>query len=380
VKFPFLRLLCLVGLGLGAGAAAPRGATHDGFTRLVFDLPYPTTVTSALLSTESGRLSLQISLQVSLPAESGFLRNPGVSGYTIKGRQVKIELAQGVHDATAKIFPAVGPQLARLVIDVSLPQGLPPRSSGQATVSATTRPPVLNAIRPVGPQLPRLTVVLDAGHGGVDSGMVSRWVVEKEVTLDIAQRVRGYLTQHGVTVIMSRTTDTQLSRIKAQDLEARSRLAQAGTVNAFISIHANAGPGPASGIETFYFGNTLSTSKQSLAVLENGGGSLGQQLTIRASTTAKSLMGDLLAQAKLAFSAQLARHVQGNLIRSTEAHDRGVQSDAFYVIQNPTVPAILTEVGFGSSPTEGPKLAQAGYRDRVAGAMSKGILDFLQVP
>jgi len=209
--------------------------------------------------------------------------------------------------------------------------------------------------------------------------MVSRWVVEKDVTLDVARRVSGYLTQRGVNVIMVRTTDTQLSRNKAQDLEARSRLARAGTVNAFISIHANAGPGSASGIETFYFGQRLSASKQSLAVLENGGGSLGQQLTTRASNTANSLMGDLLAQAKLAFSAQLARHVQSNLIRSTDALDRGVQSDAFYVIQNPTVPAILTEVGFGSSPTEGPKLAQAGYRDRVAGALSNGILAFLQV-
>jgi len=205
-------------------------------------------------------------------------------------------------------------------------------------------------------------------------------VVEKDVTLDIAKRVSGYLKQHGVHVIMARTTDTQLSRNKAQDLEARSRLARADTVNAFISIHANAGPASASGIETFYFGHPLSTAKQSLAVMENGGGSLGQQLTIRASNTASSLMGDLLAQAKLAFSAQLARHVQSTLVRSTQAHDRGVQSDAFYVIQNPTVPAILTEVGFGSSPSEGPKLAQAGYRDRIAGALSDGILAFLQVP
>jgi len=205
-------------------------------------------------------------------------------------------------------------------------------------------------------------------------------VVEKDVTLDIALRVRGYLSQHGVHVIMARTTDTQLSRDKAQDLEARSRLARAGTVNAFVSIHANAGPGSASGVETFYFGQPLSSSKQSLAVLENGGGSLGQQLTRRASNTANNLMGDLLAQAKLAFSAQLARHVQSTLIRSTRAPDRGVHSDAFYVIKNPTVPAILTEVGFGSSPSEGPRLAQAGYRDRVAGALSDGILAFLRVP
>lgn len=345
----------------------------------MFDLPKPTTVTSVLLPGKPGRLTLTVTLQVSLPAERGLVPNPGVSGYTIKGRQVKVELAQGVRQATAKMFPAQGRQPARLVIDVSASQTSPQQSSSQTAVSRTASPS--SAVRrPVGAQRPQLTVVLDAGHGGVDSGMVSRWVVEKEVTLDIARRVRGYLVQRGVKVIMSRTTDTQLSHVKAQDLEARSRLAQAGTVNAFISIHANAGPGSANGIETFYFGHTLSTSTQSLAVLENGGGSVGQQLTIRASNTAKGLMGDLLAQAKLAFSAQLARHVQTSLVRSTDARDRGVQSDAFYVIQNPTVPAILTEVGFGSHLTEGPKLAQAGYRDRLAGAVSKGILAFLQVP
>jgi len=68
-----------------------------------------------------------------------------------------------------------------------------------------------------------------------------------------------------------------------------------------------------------------------------------------------------------------------HLIAQTGAENRGVQSDAFYVIRNPTVPAVLTEVGFGTSPTEGAKLAQAGYRDRLASAIATGILRFLKV-
>ena len=178
---------------------------------------------------------------------------------------------------------------------------------------------------------------------------------------------------------MVRSTDTQLGADKRSDLEARSRLANAGKANAYVSIHVNGGSSAARGIETYYFGSTLGSSKRSNAVRENGGGSIGQELTRQASNTAQGLMGDLLSQAKLAFSAQLARSVQTQLIGMTGADDRGVQADAFYVIRNPTVPAILTEIGFGSNPDEGAKLAQSGYRDRVAGAIAKGILKFLKV-
>lgn len=369
------RRLVLLTLLSGLSVAAPRTGTHDGFSRLVFDLPAPSTVTSVLIPAADGHQTFKVSLKVPLPSERGALKVNGVTSYAVKAGVVTVELARGVRRATASVLRAGGGQPARLVIDVPLPPSSAVAAQVLPAVKVAPRPPVVRqAARP----LP-LTVVLDAGHGGVDSGMVSRWVMEKEVTLDVAQRVRVYLMKRGVNVIMVRTTDTQLSRDKGKDLEARSRLARAGTVNAFVSIHANAGPGSANGIETYYFGQTLNTSVRSLAVFENGGGNLGQQLTRRASSTAANLMGDLLSQAKLAFSAQLARHVQSNLITSTSANDRGVQSDAFYVIQNPTVPAILTEVGFGSSPTEGPKLAQAGYRDRLASALSNGILAFLQV-
>ena len=118
---------------------------------------------------------------------------------------------------------------------------------------------------------------------------------------------------------------------------------------------------------------------RSIAVRENGEGNIGQELTRQARSTAQSLVGDLLSQAKLAFSAQLAHSIHDQLIGQTGAINRGVQADAFYVIRNPTVPAVLTEIGFGSNPAEGAKLAQAGYRDRVAGAIAKGILKFLKV-
>lgn len=84
-----------------------------------------------------------------------------------------------------------------------------------------------------------------------------------------------------------------------------------------------------------------------------------------------------MAQAKLSFSRQLAQKVQSRLVQYTGAVNRGVQTDAFYVIRNPTTPAILTEIGFGSSPSEGPRLASAAYREKIAQGLARAILDFL---
>lgn len=350
--------------------AAPRVGTHDGYTRLVFDLPRPTTASSKV----SGQ-SVTVKLGLSLPASRGPLSAPGVTAYAVAGSSVTVSLARGHASARVEVLPARPGQVARLVIDV-------PTGAAAARVPAT--PPV-SAAKPAAVARPAATaraarprVVLDPGHGGTDSGMQSRWVQEEEVALDVALRVRAELQKHGVEVVMTRETDRHLSPDKATDLDLRSRLATNKDTSAYVSIHVNASTNPAAhGIETYYFGQPLGGMSRSVAVTENGGGSIGQELTRRAANSAQSLLGDLLAQAKIAFSRQLAQKVQSRLIQATGALNRGVLTDAFYVIRNPTTPAILIEIGFGSNPVEGPRLAQPAYRDRIAQAIARAILDFL---
>ncbi|WP_309572409.1 N-acetylmuramoyl-L-alanine amidase [Deinococcus sp.] len=348
--------------------AAPRIGTHDTYTRLVFDLPR----TSSLDVTVTAQ-SVTVKLGVTLKSEQGALKAAGVTAYAMSGGTVTVTLATGYGRAKASVLPAEGGQGARLVIDVlkgppssaAAVEATPPRRTG-----TVTRPASTSALR-------RPRVVLDAGHGGIDPGMSSRWVVEKDVTLDVALRTRTELLRHGVDVTMVRSTDTQLSRTKRTDLDGRSRLATSGTVSAYISIHVNSGASAAQGIETYYFGQPLDGSNRSLAVAENGGGSTGEELTRRAASSAQSALGDILSQAKLSFSRDLARRVQASLISATGAHNRGVLTDAFYVIKNPTTPAVLVELGYGSHPTEGPKLATVVYRERLAQGLARAILEFL---
>ncbi|MBX8463990.1 N-acetylmuramoyl-L-alanine amidase [Deinococcus sp. RIT780] len=357
----------LGGLTLPAHAA-PRVGTHDGYTRLVFDLPGQNAVTS---TAKVASQAVTVKLGTTLKSEQGALKAPGVTAYAVSGGTVTVTLAAGHSRASASVLPASGGQPARLVIDV--PTGGAARPAATTTAArpaAVVRPATASATT-------RPRVVLDPGHGGTDPGMVSRWVTEEDVTLDVALRTRAELLRHGVEVVMTRDSDRHLSANKTQDLDARARMANNGTVSAFVSIHVNAAGASAQGIETFYFGQPLAGSSRSLAVRENGGGSLGEELTRKASSTAQNLLGDILAQAKIAFSRQLAQKVQSQLVAGTGAVSRGVRTDAFYVIRNPTTPAILVELGFGTNPSEGPKLATAAYRERLAQSLARAILDFL---
>ncbi|GGK89514.1 N-acetylmuramoyl-L-alanine amidase [Deinococcus radiotolerans] len=365
-----VRTLLLGGLLLGSAHAAPRVGQHDGYTRLVFDLPGVTTASSKVAAQ-----SVTVTLGTALKAEQGPLSASGVTAYAVAGRTVTVTLAKGHASAKVSVLPAGSGQPARLVIDV-------PSSVAAAAVPArpvaAARPAPAAVTRPASTAAAnRPRIVLDAGHGGIDPGAVSRWVKEEDVTLDVALRTRSELARHGVDVVMTRTADQHLSADKKRDLAARSSLANNGAVSAFVSIHVNSAGAGAQGIETYYFGQPLAGGNRSLAVQENGGGSVGEELTRQAAGTAQKELGDILAQAKIAFSRQLAQKVQARLISATGAVNRGVQTDAFYVIRSPTTPAILIEVGFGSSPVEGPKLATPAYREVLAQAIARAILDFL---
>lgn len=351
-------LFCLaLILAWNPALAAPRIGKHPTYTRLVFDLPKNTTQTNKRMGNK-----LVIQLKLKLPNEKRSLTTaPGITGYKVVGTIVSVTLKPKIGKPKIMLLPSTTTTKARLVIDVPLS---PTKSTFAKTTSHRKQP----------------VVVIDPGHGGIDPGMTSKWLKEKDITLKVGLKLRQRLQKQGVKVIMTRVTDKHISKNKVVDLDARSNMAKTGKVSAFISIHVNASTNTrAHGVETYYFGHPIGGKHRSIAVRENGGGSTGRALTRKSANMSQRMLGDILAQAKLSFSRQLAHKVQSRLVSHTGALNRGVHKDAFYVIRNPRTAAILVEIGFGSNANEAQLLIRDAYQNKVAHSLSQSILDFLNV-
>ncbi|HEX7021283.1 MAG TPA: N-acetylmuramoyl-L-alanine amidase, partial [Trueperaceae bacterium] len=275
-------------------------------------------------------------------------------------------------------------QDARLYVDLG------PTLQGEpvTTLAATPRPLPAQAAAPE-PQArqvalrrtPKPTIVLDPGHGGKFAGARGIGGIKEEVlVLQIAFKVKALLESRGYKVVMTRTTDTQLSLNYDEDLVSRANFATAER-NLFVSIHANTAANPAGhGIETYVFGKPLNNDTLKAAIRENGGGddNVGRAVTDTALAFATGLDGDLLAQEILHFSRMLAQSVQSSLVAGTGAGDRGVKQAPYRVLTQSRIPAILVEVGFMTNPTEGPKLVQDSYQDKIAAGIARGIFSFFE--
>lgn len=358
-----MRFWALVWFLLLPALAFPRVGLHDGFTRLVFDLPKAATYT---VSSEKETLTLRFQGVRQAPADEE-VDSDLVASYQVvpgaSGTVVYVRLKPGA-EAKTQLFD--DGEAKRLVVDVvrSAPTGQ--ASTPKAPVPAPK--PTVNKKPPV--------VVIDPGHGGIDPGAVG-YVVEKAITLDVGLRLKRLLEAQGIQVVMTRSRDMHLSADKRTDLGMRAAMTDSSKRNLFVSIHVNSAIRPAQGIEVYYFGETMSPSLLAQVIRENGGGDLGLQLTREARGVAQQAARDVVAQANLQFSRRLAQMVHDAMIGITGAVDRGVQSAPFYVIRNARIPAILTEIGFANHPQEGPRLADPNYREKLAQAMAQAISKFL---
>jgi N-acetylmuramoyl-L-alanine amidase len=221
-----------------------------------------------------------------------------------------------------------------------------------------------------GPGLP--LIALDAGHGGLQAGahgVCGAW--EKDITLQIAQRVAHVLTESGrARPLLIRTSDETL------DLAARSARAQAAHAAMFISIHANASTSPtARGIETFFL--SLQASDRRLRRLtdrENDGQRLPEHAA--ADPLAMVLRGLSLDAAHVESQA-LAMHLQRAMVDHLHSRGRGVLQAPFMVLLGARMPAALVEVGFVTHPQECVRLTTASGQEAIAEAVAAGILTHL---
>jgi len=211
----------------------------------------------------------------------------------------------------------------------------------------------------------KFRIVLDAGHGGWDLGTVGRQgLLEKDLVLDVTQRLgRLLLARLGSEVMFTRNGDTYLP------LDQRADFANQTQADLFVSVHANYSSSAASrGVETYY--TNLFSAPGAREVEKHDDGTF-------AKLTPVSLSAGGLHE-KIEESRRLAASVQRSLYatlaaNSPDIRNRGIKDSAFAVLTGTTMPAILTEISFVSSPTDERNLQSATYRQQIAEALYKGI-------
>jgi N-acetylmuramoyl-L-alanine amidase len=215
-------------------------------------------------------------------------------------------------------------------------------------------------------------ITIDAGHGGEDIGAVgSRGTMEKDITLDIARRLKNRLIQSGfLHVHMTREDDSDVS------LQERVESARAAKADLFVSIHVNWLPNtPVNVIETFYFGPSNDQRILDLAERENRGSEYGL-------SEFQELLEKLGKKMKLQESRELAEHIQASLYynrskNNEDIRDNGVKRAPFVVLLGPDVPSVLVEVSCLSNEEEEHKLNTENHRENVAGHIAAGIANYL---
>lgn len=173
------------------------------------------------------------------------------------------------------------------------------------------------------------SIVIDAGHGGLDSGAYKNEVKEKDINLQVATSLALMLGSHGYKVIETRTRDVYLT------LPARCKKSNDAAADYFISIHCNSALNKAAnGCEVWYH--------------------------------EKSTVGKHLAQC-----------IQSEIVKTTGVNDRGIKpTNSLWVIKHTAAPAVLIELGFLSNEQECERLQTTEYQTMLVTAISEGLSRF----
>ena len=224
-------------------------------------------------------------------------------------------------------------------------------------------------VRVLGLKLGR--VVIDAGHGGHDTGTIGpNGLLEKDLVLDVSLRLGKLLTQKlGAEVIYTRSADVFIP------LEERTKIANAQRADLFISIHANSSPDRnATGVETYYFNLTSDKVGLDLATRENAS-------SISSISDLNGLLHKAVLENKLEESREFAQKVQtalwsSSLKMNVRSRDRGIRQAPFVVLIGASMPSILAEIGFVSNAHDERLLERSDQRQKIAEALLKGVSQY----
>ncbi len=274
-----------------------------------------------------------------------------------------------------KSLPASTPAAAAAPpVPVAAKSTTPPPATA-ATSSEAALPARRNStgdrsmIRALGLKIHR--VVLDAGHGGHDTGSIGpEGLREKDLVLDVTRRLGALIEERlGSEVVYTRADDTFIP------LERRTRIANDAHADLFLSIHANSSQvQTATGVETYYLNFTTSKTALEVAARENAGAE-------KSIFELQDLLKQIALKDKVEESREFATRVQSSLYAAstrtnTKSRDRGIRKAPFVVLIGASMPSVLAEIGFVSNSKDEVIMKRPDYRQRIAEALYKGLANY----
>ncbi len=233
---------------------------------------------------------------------------------------------------------------------------LPRSSSGKSTAYASGK-----------------IIVIDAGHGGKDSGAVGyKRYQEKRAVLKVAKLLGEILKKEGYKVYLTRSDDHFI------ELSDRTHFANRKKADLFISIHANAAPKKQQltlkGIETFFLSPAKTAKAKRIAAKENAASKKLDRLS-------KDTLLSFLNRTKIVQSNKLAIDIQSALLskirkKYNKVVDGGVREAPFWVLVGAQMPAVLIEIGYITNPMEAERLFNPFYQKALAQGIAIGINNY----
>jgi N-acetylmuramoyl-L-alanine amidase, family 3 len=233
-------------------------------------------------------------------------------------------------------------------------------------------------LAPLQMQAQRLfTVVIDAGHGGKDSGTVGNGGKEKDITLAVALLVGKKISaaHPEVRVLYTRSTDVFVG------LQARADFANKHKASMMLSIHVNSAPSrDVYGTETYVLGIAKFANNLSVAMRENKAMLLesNYKTTYRGfdpTSTESYIMFDLMQDAYFNKSIELANKIQRQY-RASGRYSRGVRQDILWVLSQSAMPSVLTEIGFLSNASEAAFMLSDAGQQAIASSIAAGFSSY----
>jgi N-acetylmuramoyl-L-alanine amidase len=258
----------------------------------------------------------------------------------------------------------------------------PPTAVNRVPTPTTSTPAPAPARTRAAPRPSPKVVVIDAGHGGPDRGMVGpigspTWFTEKDVTLSVAKKLAAVLRARGFDVLMTRDTDTLIA------LSDRGRIANSNHGDVFISIHCNA-PGSNNakgarerGFETYFLAEAKTEDERRVQDMENESVKFETGANAPKGDPLNFIITDMAQNEHLRESSDLAQTIQQGLIDVHPGPNRGVQQANFAVLRGSYMPAVLIEIGFGSNQSEATYLSDQANQRALARNIAESVIAYL---